>query len=161
MGNKETKRCRNIRRVLIALFIVCGYMLSTTYAVDYIEIQGEETLVAMTALNLAFGAMGGSLPMRSNIVIGALFLLLPLIGFFFMFFDKKTNIKNFVGIGCGVIGMMSIMLFIGANIGIGALVSVLCYMVITILSAVAALMHAQDKRAASAPSAPKLKKHTE
>lgn len=158
MSETETKRCRNTRRVLIALFIVCGYMLSTTYAVDYVEIQGKETLVEMTALNLAFGAMGGSLPMRSNIVIGLLFIFLPLLGFFFMFFDKKTNIKNFVGIGCGLIGMMSIMLFIGANIGIGALVSVLCYLVITILSTVAVLMHAQDKRAVSAP---KLKKHTE
>jgi len=158
MGNTETKRCRNIRRVLIALFIVCGYMLSTTFAVDYIEVQGEEKLVEMTALNLAFGAMGGSLPMRSNIVIGLLFILLPLLGFFFMFFDKKTNIKNFVGLGCGIIGMMSIMLFIGANIGIGAFISVLCYVLITILSGVAVLMQAQDNRKNYAP---KLKTHVD
>jgi len=158
MGNTETKRCRNIRRVLIALFIVCGYMLSTTFAVDYIEVQGEEKLVEMTALNLAFGAMGGSLPMRSNIVIGLLFILLPLLGFFFMFFDKKTNIKNFVGLGCGIIGMMSIMFFIGANIGIGAFISVLCYVLITILSGVAVLMQAQDNRKNYAP---KLKTHVD
>ena len=158
MGRTETKRCRNIRRVLIALFIVAGYMLSTTFAVDYLEVQGEEQLVEMTALNLAFGAMGGSVPMRSNIVIGLLFILLPFLGFFFMFFDKKTNVKNFVGLGCGIIGLMSIMLFIGANIGIGALVSVLCYLLITMLSGIAVLMHAQDN---PKEITTKLKKHVD
>ena len=153
----ESKRCRNIRRVLIALFIVCGYLLSTTYAVDYIEIDGVDTFVPMTALNLAFGAMGGSTPVRKNTVIGIVYLLIPLIGFFFMFFDKKSNIKNFVGIGCGVIGMMSILMFIGSNIGMGALVSIFCYMLITILSATSVLMNVQDRKKQQA--APVLKKH--
>ena len=58
----ESKRCRNIRRVLIALFIVCGYMLSTTFAVDVMEIDGAETMVSMTALDLAFGSMGREIP---------------------------------------------------------------------------------------------------
>lgn len=157
--NIETKRCRNIRRVLVALFIVCGYLLSTTYAVDYMEINGEETYVPMTALNLAFGTMGSDIPVRQNTVIGIVYLALPLIGFFFMFFDKKSNIKNFVGIGCGVIGMMSILMFIGGNIGMGALVSIFCYMLITILSATAVLMNLQDRK--SERSAPTLKKHTD
>ena len=55
MGSVESKRCHNIRRVLIALFIVCGYMLSTTFAGAYFDIDGKETFVPMTALNLALG----------------------------------------------------------------------------------------------------------
>jgi len=149
--SEESKRCRNIRRVLIFLFIVCGYMLSTTFAVDVIEIDGVETVVSMTALNLAFGAMGGSVPVRQNTPIGMLYIILPVVGFFFMFFDKKTNIKNIVGICCGMIGMTSIFMFINFNIGIGALVSILCYILIDILSVTAMFMHLQDSKTNSKP----------
>ena len=63
-----------------------------------------------------------------------------------MFFDKKTNIKNIVGICCGMIGMTSIFMFIGYNIGIGALLSIFCYILIDILSITAMLMHIQDAK---------------
>ena len=155
--SEETKRCRNIRRVLIFLFIVCGYMLSMTFAVDLIEIDGVETYIQMTALNLAFGTMGGATPVRQNTVIGLLYIIIPLVGFFFMFFDKKTNIKNIVGICCGVIGMTSIFMFIGLNIGIGALISIFCYILIDILSATALLMNLQDRKAERKPRT--LKRH--
>ena len=121
-------------------------MLSTTFAVDIMEVNGAEQIVSMTALNLAFGSMGSEIPARQNTVIGLLYLALPVIGFFFMFFDKKTNIKNFVGIGCGMIGMTSIFMFIGFNMGIGALVSILCYILIDILSIMAMFMHLQDNK---------------
>ena len=142
----ESKRCRNIRRVLIALFIVCGYMLSTTFAVDVMEIDGAETMVSMTALDLAFGSMGREIPIRHNIVIGLVYILLPFIGFFFMFFDKKTNMKNIVGICCGMIDMTTIFMFIGYIIGICALLSIFCYILIDILSITAMLMHIQDAK---------------
>ena len=144
--SEESKRCRNIRRALICLFVVCGYLLSTTFAVDIVEIDGTEKAVAFTALNLAFGSMGENDPVRQNIVIGLLYIILPFIGFFFMFFDKKTNIKNIVGICCSMIGMTSIFTFIGFNIGIGALISIICYIVIDILSIIAMFMHLQDRK---------------
>lgn len=157
MGNStETKRCRNIRRVLIALFIVCGYLLSTTYAIAPVEVNGKETYVNETALNLAFGEMGGEIPMPSS-KVGYLFLILPFVGFFFMFFDKKSNIKNFVGLACGVIGVLSISFFIGGYVGFGGLISIFVYMLIVFLSAISIFLNAQDKKSTKEP--PRLDKH--
>ena len=60
MKTTETKRCRNIRRVLIALFVVCGYLLSTTFISAYVTVDGKEKLITETALNLTFGSVSGS-----------------------------------------------------------------------------------------------------
>lgn len=151
MGYVETKRCRNIRRVLIALFIVCGYMLSTTFAGTYVEIEGEEVFVRTTALNFLFGAGGLDTPVFRNIPLGILYCVIPLVGFFFMFFDKKSNVKNMVGIVCGAVGCLSIALPLAANssemaLGIGALVSILVYMIITMLSGISVFMKLEDRR---------------
>ena len=157
MGYVESKRCRNIRRVLIALFVVCGYMLSTTFAGAFVDVKGEETYVSMTALNLAFGSIENDIPVYQNKAVGSVYLIIPFIGFFFMFFDKKTNIKNIVGICCSMIGMTSIFTFIGFNIGIGALISIICYIVIDILSIIAMFMHLQDRKTEIKPKT--LKRH--
>ncbi|MDE7390205.1 MAG: hypothetical protein K2M82_04610 [Lachnospiraceae bacterium] len=140
----ESKRCKYIRRVLIALFVVCGYLLSTTYAIDVVEVNGEQVLSYMTALNLAFGTLGGEIPVYTN-KIAIIFFIIPLVGFLFMMFDKKSNVKNIVGMICGIIGALSISFMIGVNIGMGSMVSVLLYFIITVLSAFAALFHRQDK----------------
>ena len=151
MENTETKRCRNIRRVIIALFVVCGYMLSTTFAGAYLPVEGEQTFVTMTALNFAFGAMGSDNPVLRNTPLGILYCIIPLVGFFFMFFDKKSNLKNYVGIVCGAVGCLSIAFPLAANsselaIGIGAIVSILCYMIITMLSGISVFMKLEDRR---------------
>ncbi len=149
MGSVESKRCRNIRRVLIALFIVCGYMLSTTFASAYFDIDGKETSVSMTALNLALGSMGGDTPMYQNKLVGGMYIVIPFIGFFFMFFDKKSNVKNLVGMICGIVGCLAIAFPLGANgnlyIGIGAVVSMIVYVIITMLSGISIFMNLENR----------------
>lgn len=152
----ESKRCKRLRIALICLFVVCGYLLSTTYAVDILDVDGVETYIPMTALNLAFGAMGGPTPVRAS-KIGFLFIILPFIGFFFTFFDKKTNIKNVVSLICGVLGVFSICFLIGGHIGMGAFVSIFLYMIIAVLSAVSVIFNIQDRQ--EEKSAPRLERH--
>jgi len=115
MGYIETKRCRNLRRVLIALFIVCGYMLSTTFAGAYLDVKGKETFVTMTAINLALGSPGSDTPVYQNAFFGGMYIAIPFIGFFFMFFDKKSNVKNLAGVILGIVGCLGIALPIGLS----------------------------------------------
>lgn len=140
----ETRRCRNMRRVILCLFIICAYLLSTTYAVDVVEYEGEEVVSQMTALNLAFGALGGQAPVRTS-KVAIIFIIYPILGIAFMLFDKKSNTKNIVGLVCGILGVLSISFLIGGNIGMGALVSIVLYFVIAILSAYAIFMQLEDK----------------
>ena len=149
MGSAESVRCRNIRRVLIALFIVAGYMLSTTFAGAYVDVDGKETYINMTALNLALGSMGGDTPMYHNAFFGGMYIAIPFIGFFFMFFDKKSNAKNLAGIILGIVGCLGIALPLGASeelyLGIGALVSMIVYVLITMLSVISILFMLEDR----------------
>lgn len=153
MKKEETIRCRNIRRVLIGMFIVCGYLLSTTFATAYIDVDGKEQLISMTALNLAFGSMGADHPVYKNTLFGVTYMVIPLLGFLFMFFDHRSNVKNLVGIACGMIGCCSIALPIGMSgelgLGIGALLSMLIYLIITPISAISVFMKIEDDRKAS------------
>lgn len=151
MKSTETKRCKIMRRAIMIIFIVCGYLLSTTYAIDVIEVDGEELVVPMTALNLVFGAMGSDIPVRAN-KIAIIFFLVPLIGFFFTFFDKKSNIKNFVSLACGAIGALSISILIGGYGGIGALLSVVLYFIIFVLSVFSIFMNLQDRAKTKEPT---------
>lgn len=153
---EETKRCRNLRRVLIFLFIVCGYLLSTTFAVDMVEYEGEKVVSYMTAINLALGTLGGDVPVRTN-KVAFIFFIIPLVGFFFMFFDKKSNVKNFVGLVCGFLGVLSISFLIGGNIGIGAMISIIMYFIIAVLSAFGVVLNIADRRRVD--NSPRLSKH--
>lgn len=146
----ETKRCRTIRRVLIGMFVACAYFLSSTFATAYVTVDGSEKLVYMTALNLAFGSMGADHPVYRNMVFGMTYIIVPVVGFLFMCFDRKSNLKNLVGIVCGIVGCLSIALPIGTNgelgLGYGALISILLYLLITPISATAAFMKIEDNR---------------
>lgn len=153
---EETKRCRNLRRILMILFVVCGYLLSTAFAVDVVEYKGEDTLSYMTALNLVFGTLGGEIPVRTN-KIALIFFLIPLIGFFFMFFDKKSNVKNIVGLVCGFTGVLSISFLIGGSIAIGSMISIIVYFIIAVLSAYGMVLHIADRRLVD--NSPKLSRH--
>lgn len=153
---EETKRCRNLRRILMILFVVCGYLLSTAFAVDVVEYKGEDTVSYMTALNLLFGTLGGEVPVRTN-KISIIFFLIPLVGFFFMFFDKKSNVKNFVGLICGFVGVLSISFLIGGSIAMGAMISIIVYFVIAILSAYGVVLHIADRK--HVDNSPKLSRH--
>lgn len=152
----ETKRCKRLRTCLVCLFIVCGYLLSTTYAIDVLEVDGVETYVPMTALNLVFGEMGGATPVRAS-KIGYIFLIVPLVGFLFTFFDRKSNVKNIVSIICGTVGALSISFLIGSYVGMGAFVSIFLYMFIVVIAAISILFNIQDRKEIN--TAPRLEKH--
>lgn len=153
MSYKESDRCRKLRRVICGMFIVIGYMLSTTFAYAYIETDTSENFVHMTAINLAFGNPGSDTPMYRNTLYGVIYIILPFIGFLFTFFDHKSNVKNYVSIVCGVVGCSAIALPIGFNPeltpGIGAITSMLLYTVVTALSVMSVLFKIQEQRAAN------------
>lgn len=146
------------------IFFACGYLLSSTFAYAYVESNGEAMYISMTALNLAFGSMGADHPVYMNTAFGIVYIALPLIGFISMFADHHSNVKNLIGIACGVIGCTAIALPIGFNqnlsLGVGAFASMMLYMCATTLSAIAVFMKLEDNREnRSEEDAPKLKKH--
>ncbi len=221
----ESKGCRNIRYFMLALYIVCIYLLTTTYAIDVLEVitftvddeiytlevdseettyelsgeevafdvDGEETTYEiandevtlkvtdtefifiaddeetaydvdseevtsyMTAINLAFGTLASSTPVRKNMTLGIIFIAIPLLGVGFTVFDRRSNIKNVVSFICSIVGVVTICMVLGGYMGAGALASAVVYMVLAILSAVAFVMNIQDRN--SDATAPKLTPH--
>ena len=65
-----------------------------------------------------------------------IFVIIPIIGFFFCALDKQSNLKNIVSIFCCLFGVLAIMTIVTVNfLSLGSLLSLLLYLLISFLSA--------------------------
>ena len=65
-----------------------------------------------------------------------IFVIIPVVGFFFCALDKQSNMKNIVSIFCCLFGVLSIMMIVTVNfLSLGSLISLLLYLLISFLSA--------------------------
>lgn len=69
-------------------------------------------------------------------VFGGIFVLFPMVSFFFCILDKFSNAKNFISAACCVICVVMIVFGIGPQyIAIGAVISILLYLLILFFAA--------------------------
>ena len=60
-----------------------------------------------------------------------------LIGFFFCLFDRERNIKNIVSLLCCAAGIVAILAIAGVAMSLGAILSILIYLLISFLTTIA------------------------
>lgn len=124
----ETKRTKKIR---IAICIL--YVLVLSYsALPFIQIESGENVQLFTILNLIFDGfrLGGV----GTALYGIFLLLVPVVGFLFESFDKSRAFKCLTGVLCPIIGIAMICFGPGLAISIGALFSLLTYLIIFVMS---------------------------
>ncbi len=135
--NKTTKRLRVAQCVLYLLQIFfCTF--------PYIQgISSDNQFYSYTVFDM-LSFMGGTFPSSSGgdalqkaLPYFLIFLVIPIIGFFFCLFDKYRNLKNIVSIFCCLAGVLSILLIVGYLISLGSLISLLLYMVICFITTMA------------------------
>ncbi len=69
-------------------------------------------------------------------VFGGIFVIFPMVAFFFCLFDKYSNVKNFVSAACCVICVALIVFGIGPGyIAIGSVITILLYVLILFFTA--------------------------
>ncbi len=85
--------------------------------------------------NLSESQLGA---IQSYVPFYIIFLIIPIIGFFFCALDKYRNLKNFVSLGCCLVGVVSILNIVTLNyIDFGSTFALLIYLAISFITTVA------------------------
>lgn len=98
--------------------------------------------------------LGGDFPQSSqssafsaSLPLYFVFLILPIVGFFFCALDKERNMKNLVSIACSLLGVFSILTVISINfISYGSLLALLFYILISFITAFAMMARLTDEQ---------------
>lgn len=135
--NKSTKR---IRVAQIVFFLIQLYLTSTPFIWGGAIIPEYEhsTFTVLDMISFIGATTDNAQTEKALSMLGfmfILFILIPLIALGFQLFDRNYNLKNIVGLICSFAGVMLIVFFIGgANICIGALLSLLLYLLTFFMS---------------------------
>ncbi|MBQ4260584.1 MAG: hypothetical protein II709_01800 [Ruminococcus sp.] len=137
----ENKTRKRLRIVLCTLYLFEIFMCSMPYY-QYISdnklfsYSVFEMLAALGTGN-TIGLPDSEFAAASTILpLNFIFVVIPIIGFFFCALDKQSNLKNIVSIFCCLFGVLAIMTMVTVNfLSLGSLLSLLLYLLISFLSA--------------------------
>lgn len=127
----ETKKQKKLRIAIWIFYLIEVFLSSTPFMVGKVDgkTQSLTVLEIVVQPGFQYTADQGKLALFYS-----LFLIIPLIGFFFCVFDRKTNIKNGVSFICSVLGVSVITFGIGGAMASGALISLFIYLITALLS---------------------------
>jgi hypothetical protein len=107
-------------------FIQDGHLV-TDSVFEMLSALGTGNIVGATSSD--FSAINRILPLNF------IFVIIPVIGFFFCAFDKERNLKNIVSLLCALAGVVSILTIVTINLlSLGSMLALLFYILISFLS---------------------------
>lgn len=135
--NKTRKRLRITLCVLYLFQLVfCAWpyygfiqdgRLVTDSVYEMLSALGTGNIVGATSSD--FSAINRILPLNF------IFVIIPVIGFFFCAFDRERNLKNIVSLLCALAGVVSILTIVTINLlSLGSMLALLVYILISFLS---------------------------
>ena len=145
--NKTRKRLRITQCILfLAQILFCTFTFVQIPSPDPSKVGFYATVFDM------FGYLGGEFPdtaqsaaFSSALPVFFIFLVIPVVGFFFCALDKERNMKNIVSIICSLLGVFSILTIISLNfISYGSLLALLFYILISFITAFAMMARLVD-----------------
>ncbi len=145
--NKTRKRLRIAQCVLfLAQILFCTFTFVQIPNPDPTKLGFYATVFDM------LGYLGGDFPegalgaaFSSALPMFFVFLVIPIVGFFFCALDKQRNLKNIVSIICCLLGVFSILTIVSINfISYGSLFALLFYLLISFITAFAMMARLTD-----------------
>lgn len=137
--NKTRKRLRITLCVLYLFELVfCAWpyygfvqdgKLVTDSVFEMLSALGTGNVVGASASD--FQAINHFLPLNF------IFVIIPVVGFFFCAFDKERNIKNVVSLFCALAGVVSILTIVTISLmSLGSMLALIVYLLISFLSSI-------------------------
>ena len=135
--NKTRKRLR--------LFLCFFYLLEIVLCTfPYYQVVQDGKLVTNSVFEVlsALGT-GNTMGMASDqfsavsrfLPLNFIFVIVPIVGFFFCALDKQSNMKNIVSIICCLVGVISILTIVTVKLlSLGSMLALLLYILISFLS---------------------------
>lgn len=135
--NKTRKRLRITQCVLflVQIFLCSFPFINGTASDGYFYSYSVLDIISFLGGEIPNTASGDAF--KQAIPYFLIFLIIPIIGFFFCLFDKYRNLKNIVSIVCSAAGVVSILFIVSYLLSIGSLVALLLYILICFISTIA------------------------
>lgn len=127
----ETKKQKKLRIAIWIFYLIEVFLSSTPFMVGKVDGKTQSLTVLEIVVQPGFQYTADQVKLA---LFYSLFLIIPLIGFFFCVFDRKTNIKNGASFICSVLGVSVITFGIGGAMASGALISLFIYLITALLS---------------------------
>lgn len=139
----ESKKAKTLRITLAVFYFI--QVVMTTFPFMWVPGENGE-IKQLTAFQIAVQPGGYQTAQDIKIaIIFAVLVLFPAVCFFFCVLDKSV-IKNFVSFACCIVCACIITFGIGATIAMGAVVSLLLYVLILFLSTYSMLVSVADNK---------------
>ncbi len=171
LPDKKTRK--GLRITQCVLYLIQIFLCTMTY----VRIPNPEGLdsstpyVYKTVFDM-IGLIGGTFSgdptaselsaIQSYLPLYLIFIIVPVVGFFFCALDKYRNLKNFVSLGCCLVGVVAILTVVSIQfIDFGSTLALLLYLVISFITTVAmmARLNKDDDEEEKKPKKKKLSKY--
>ena len=139
----ENKTRKKLRITQCVLFLMLAVFCSFTFIeIPNPDLSGQNFYATVFDM---LGYMGGSFPdtalsesFKSVLPFYFVFIIIPIVGFFFCAPDKERNLKNIVSIILCLAGVFSILTVVSLNfISYGSLFSLLVYILLSFITTIA------------------------
>lgn len=146
MKPEECKTAKKLRYaqmfffVLIIIFLIFPYVggvITTDEGSEYRYYTAIDLMFNLSAQNVTFIKLG---------VVSLVFAVLPAAGFFTAAFDRHRIIKGIVGIVTSFLGIFCITFMLKNTISLGAVVSIILYLITFIISVMLTLVKFSENR---------------
>lgn len=145
----ENKTRKRLRITMCILYLIQLYLCTCSYI--YLPISEDVTENYLSVFGMlsylggTFPNVEGSQAFRTYVPFYFIFIIIPLVGFFFCALDKERNMKNIVSIICCLLGVVSILLIVTLNlICLGATIALLLYVLTSFITTIAMMARIAD-----------------
>lgn len=139
----ESKKAKRLRITLAVLYFL--QVVLTTFPFTWI-VDDSGNVKEFTAFEMAIRPSGYETTQEVKLaVLFGIFVLFPVVCFFFCCLDKSFK-KNFVSFACCIVCSCLITFGIGATVAMGAIVSLLLYVLILFLTTQSLLVGVSDNK---------------
>lgn len=143
--NKTRKRLRITQCVLYLFqifFCTMPYIQGVTTGSEYLQTYSVFDMISFWGGTIPNNAMGSAL--KTYLVFMPIFVIIPIIGFFFCALDKERNMKNIVSLLCCLFGVLSILLIVNRLLSLGSMLSLIVYLVLCFITTMAMFARITD-----------------
>lgn len=138
----ENKTRKRLRITMCIFYLIQIYLCTCSYI--YLPISENITENYLSVFGM-LSYLGGSFPnveggqaFQAYIPFYFIFIIIPVVGFFFCALDKERNLKNIASIICCLLGVVSILLIVTLNlICLGATIALLLYVLTSFITTIA------------------------
>lgn len=131
--NKNRKRLRLTQ----CFFYLLQIVLCTFPFIQGADSQGRMYSYSIFELISYIGATAADDSFIHYVLYTPIVLIIPIVGFFFCALDKEKNLKNLVSLACCALGVISILIIAGAALSLGAVLSMLLYILTSFITTIA------------------------